>query len=92
MTQSKSLAVTGEPSVALMLQKVIEGGITADNVAALESLVRGPGSTEPDLPVEQTTPDALMGLATLAALDPTQLVLRRRRKRRQAPHPAKGED
>ncbi len=39
MTQSKSLAVTGEPSVALMLQKVIEGGITADNVAALESLV-----------------------------------------------------
>lgn len=60
--------------------------------AALESLVRGPGSTEPDLPVEQTTPDALMGLATLAALDPTQLVLRRRRKRRQAPHPAKGED
>ncbi len=28
-----------EPSVALMLQKVIEGGITADNVSALESLV-----------------------------------------------------
>ncbi len=30
---------TGEPSVALMLQKVIDGGITADNVSALESLV-----------------------------------------------------
>ncbi len=29
----------GEPSVALMLQKVIEGGITADNVSALVSLV-----------------------------------------------------
>ncbi len=28
-----------EPSVALMLQKVIDGGITADNVSALESLV-----------------------------------------------------
>ncbi len=30
---------TDEPSVALMLQKVIDGGITADNVSALESLV-----------------------------------------------------
>ncbi len=28
-----------DPSVAMMLQKVIEGGITADNVSALESLV-----------------------------------------------------
>ncbi len=28
-----------EPSVALMLQKVIDGGITADNVSALEALV-----------------------------------------------------
>ncbi len=28
-----------EPSVALMLQKVIDGGITADNVSAIESLV-----------------------------------------------------
>ncbi len=28
-----------EPSVAMMLQKVIDGGITADNVSALESLV-----------------------------------------------------
>ncbi len=28
-----------EPSVAMMLQKVIEGGITKENVAALESLV-----------------------------------------------------
>ncbi len=33
-----TLAVT-EPSVAMMLQKVIDGGITADNVSALESLV-----------------------------------------------------
>ncbi len=33
------LAPIPEPSVAMMLQKVIEGGITADNVSALESLV-----------------------------------------------------
>ncbi len=31
--------VNGEPSVAMMLQKVIDGGITSENVAALESLV-----------------------------------------------------
>ncbi len=38
--KEKSVAlVNGEPSVAMMLQKVIEGGITSDNVAALESLV-----------------------------------------------------
>jgi hypothetical protein len=36
----KQLAVrTEEPSVALMLQKVIDGGITKENVSALESLV-----------------------------------------------------
>ncbi len=34
-----TLASGSEPSVAMMLQKVIEGGITADNVSALESLV-----------------------------------------------------
>ncbi len=33
------LATNGEPSVALMLQKVIEGGITNENVSALEALV-----------------------------------------------------
>ncbi len=33
------LAQTSEPSVAMMLQKVIDGGITNENVAALESLV-----------------------------------------------------
>jgi hypothetical protein len=38
-TPQNQLAVIPEPSVALMLQKVIEGGITQDNVAALESLV-----------------------------------------------------
>ncbi len=32
-------ATGAEPSVALMLQKVIDGGITADNVSALEALV-----------------------------------------------------
>jgi ERF superfamily len=31
--------ISGEPSVAMMLQKVIDKGITKDNVAALESLV-----------------------------------------------------
>ncbi len=35
----KELRQHQEPSVALMLQKVIDGGITADNVSALESLV-----------------------------------------------------
>ncbi len=34
-----ALATNGEPSVAMMLQKVIEGGITKENVTALESLV-----------------------------------------------------
>lgn len=33
-----TLAVREEPSVALMLQKVIEGGITNENVAALEKM------------------------------------------------------
>ncbi len=37
--QEDVVAVTPEPSVALMLQGVIEKGITADNVSALESLV-----------------------------------------------------
>ncbi len=36
---SKKPMMIPEPSVALMLQKVIDGGITADNVSALESLV-----------------------------------------------------
>lgn len=35
---SNALVPAPEPSVALMLQKVIEGGITADNVAALEKM------------------------------------------------------
>jgi hypothetical protein len=35
----KQLSVRGDPSVAMMLQKVIEGGITSENVSALESLV-----------------------------------------------------
>ncbi len=35
----KELREHQEPSVAMMLQKVIDGGITADNVSALESLV-----------------------------------------------------
>jgi hypothetical protein len=40
MTQpKKELTLRQEPSVALMLQKVIDKGITAENVAALESLV-----------------------------------------------------
>ncbi len=33
------LVASNEPSVAMMLQKVIEGGITKENVSALESLV-----------------------------------------------------
>ncbi len=38
--QTRTLCTTnGEPSVAMMLQKVIDGGITNENVAALESLV-----------------------------------------------------
>ncbi len=39
VARKKRFAQSQEPSVAMMLQKVIEGGITADNVAALESLV-----------------------------------------------------
>jgi len=35
----RALALAGEIPVAAMLQKVIEGGITSENVAALESLV-----------------------------------------------------
>ncbi len=35
----KEIPINAEPSVALMLQKVIEGGITKENVTALESLV-----------------------------------------------------
>src|SRR5262252_9773143 len=37
-TKERALALP-EPSVAIMLQKVIDRGITKDNVAALESLV-----------------------------------------------------
>ncbi len=37
--RQKIMEQPAEPSVALMLQKVIDGGITADNVSALESLV-----------------------------------------------------
>ena len=40
---SKQIAVrSDEPSVALMLQEVIKGGITDDNVSALEAPVVGP--------------------------------------------------
>ncbi len=35
----KELMASREPSVAMMLQKVIDGGITKENVTALESLV-----------------------------------------------------
>ncbi len=38
-TAGSNPATGAEPSVALMLQKVIDGGITNENVAALESLV-----------------------------------------------------
>ncbi len=38
MNKSEALAIQ-EPSVALMLQKVIEGGITKENVSVLESMV-----------------------------------------------------
>ncbi len=37
--KAKKKPLIPEPSVALMLQKVIDGGITADNVSALEALV-----------------------------------------------------
>ncbi len=37
--QMQLVEAKAEPSVALMLQKVIDGGITADNVSALEALV-----------------------------------------------------
>ncbi len=37
--KAKEKPLIPEPSVALMLQKVIDGGITADNVSALEALV-----------------------------------------------------
>ncbi len=37
--EKESRQMIPEPSVALMLQKVIDGGITADNVSALEALV-----------------------------------------------------
>lgn len=37
-TQPLAVQPSAEPSVALMLQKVIEGGITTDNVAALEKM------------------------------------------------------
>src|SRR6185312_15495378 len=39
IVQSDNAPLTAEPSVAMMLQKVIEGGITKENVSALESLV-----------------------------------------------------
>ncbi len=35
----ESKPIVAEPSVAMMLQKVIDGGITNENIAALESLV-----------------------------------------------------
>src|SRR5882757_3506661 len=38
-TEKLMLDRAGEPSVAMMLQKVIDGGITSENVTALESLV-----------------------------------------------------
>lgn len=37
-TQALIVQPTAEPSVALMLQKVIEGGVTTENVSALEKL------------------------------------------------------
>ncbi len=39
LVEAKPMEFQQEPSVALMLQKVIEGGITKENVTALESLV-----------------------------------------------------
>lgn len=39
VTRTLAVAQSPEPSVALMLQTVIEKGVTAENVAALESLV-----------------------------------------------------
>ncbi len=39
LVEAKPMEFQQEPSVAMMLQKVIDGGITADNVSALESLV-----------------------------------------------------